>query len=479
MSLTNPTRPAVLIAVAAAVVVVAPPVAAGDPVTSTQSEHSLDTGPVDVAAISLADDATIRLGADDPRGVPQDPESLVYRTARDRVEVGWDTEGIGAGELYGDTVHMRLLAAEGPAAVSLVAQDLPVGKRGTTTWTFPEPGDYLLTFGVEANLLTGEPVRTEERYTVQVRPSQDAGVEPVEPSPPPTTTRAEPAQERVAPAPAAPRAAAPAPTTPGRVVLDEGHVDAVAPRLLDGKLQIQVKDGTTVGQAAGKVHWREPGDVVFHVKPSATAALPDDAGLSFLGKPGDKIFLLPQQQQAGVLWTGWSTEELHAAQVAGPVTWRLTGVDGPGAFGIFTTGSFGDSSVVFNSTDGLPDSHSVALGTHAHANWGFAKQGVYRLTFDTSVTLTGGGTARDTATYTFAVGDVDPGAVAPPGGGDGPGGGSGSDNARGNGDDTRTPGLASTGASGVLPLAVGGAALLGLGGAVVAVGRRRGRSESR
>jgi hypothetical protein len=41
--------------------------------------------------------------------------------------------------------------------------------------------------------------------------------------------------------------AQPAPTTPGRVVLTEGHIDAVAPRVLDGKLQIQVKDGTTIG----------------------------------------------------------------------------------------------------------------------------------------------------------------------------------------------------------------------------------------
>lgn len=53
----------------------------------------------------------------------------------------------------------------------------------------------------------------------------------------------------------------------------EGHADAVAPRLLDGKLQIQVKDGTTVGQAGGQVHWREPGDVVFHAEPATNAAL--------------------------------------------------------------------------------------------------------------------------------------------------------------------------------------------------------------
>jgi surface-anchored protein len=238
-------------------------------------------------------------------------------------------------------------------------------------------------------------------------------------------------------------------------------VDAVAPRLLDGELQLQVKDGSTVGQAGGRVHWREPGDVTFQVKPAARTALPDDTALAFLGRPGDEIFLLPQQQQDGILWTGWSTEELPAAQVTGAVTWRLTEVDGPGAFGIFTTGSFGDSTVLFNSTDGLPDSHSVDLGTHAHANWGFAEQGVYRLTFDTTARLSDGRTVSDTAVYTFAVGDRAPDNNPPPGS-DGGGGGGGN----------RNPGLAYTGVSATLSLTAGGVVLLGLGGVALLVGRR-------
>jgi putative ABC transporter-associated repeat protein len=267
--------------------------------------------------------------------------------------------------------------------------------------------------------------------------------------------------------------AQPAPATPGAGVLSDGHVDAVAPRLLDGKLQIQVKDGTTVGRPGGEVRWREPANVVFHVRPASATALPDDPALAFLGRKGDRIFLLPQQQQTGILWTGWSTEELHADRIGGPVTWRLTGVDGPGAFGIFTTGSFGDSTVIFDSTDGLPDRHTVPLGTHAHANWGFAKQGVYRLTFDVTATLAGGGTVTDKEVYTFTVGDADPGSALPGGsggggdsdGGDGPRGGSGG------------PGLASTGVSGVLPLAAGGIVLLGLGGVVVLAGRGRRKAE--
>lgn len=454
--LTNPRRAAAPVALAVMLVPAVSPAVAEDAAASAQFESPLDTGRVDVAAISLTD-ATVRLGADDGSGQSRDPESLVYTTglSPEGIEVGWDTGEIGAGEIFGDSVTFRLRAAEGPAEFHAEPLRLPVGDQGAATWTFPAPGRYMLTFAVEANLLTGEPVSTQARYTVAVRPEPvDTPARPASTVPP--SVAAAPEARTL---PAAPLAAQPAPTTAGRVVLDEGHVDAVAPRLLDGKLQIQVKDGVTVGQAGGQVHWREPGDVTFHVKPAAKTALPDDTALAFLGRPGDEIFLLPQQQQSGILWTGWSTEELRADQVTGPVIWRLTTVDGPGAFGIFTTGSFGDSTVIFDSTDGLPDSHSVDLGTHAHANWGFAKQGVYRLTFDTTAKLSDGRTVSDTEVYTFTVGDVDPTNATP-----------------GTGDGNRDPGLAYTGVTGMLSLAAGGVVLLGLGGVAVFASRRNRRA---
>jgi len=465
--LTDSTRAAASVAALVMLMTAAPAAVAQPP------EYSLDAEKVDVAAISLTGTA-VELTADDASGQPRDPESLLYTTELrpDGVEVGWDTSGIDAGAVFGDAVTLRLRGVDGPGEFRAEPLRLPVGERGTATWTFPAPGRYALTFAVEAHLLTGEPVTTEESYAVVVRgepadtPPPDTSPEP--PTDMPTEAPAESAQaSRGAKAlPAAPLAA-PAPTTPGSVVLSDGHVDAVAPRVLDGKLQIQVKDGSTVGQSGGQVRWREPGNVVFQAKPASKAALPDDPALAFLGKKGDEVFLLPQQQQTGIIWTGWSTEELRADQVSGPITLRLTEVDGPGAFGIFTTGSFGDSAVIFNSTDGLPDSHSVPLGTHAHANWGFAKQGMYRLTFDVSAKLADGRTTSDTEVYTFAVGNADPGSVLPGGGGGGGGTGGGG------------PGLASTGVSGVLPLAAGGVVLLGLGSVVLFTGRGRRKAEER
>lgn len=450
MFLTRLQRVAALTAAVVVSLAVVPPAAAGDP----GIERSLDVERVDVAAVSLHDTA-IQLDAD---------ETVVYTTERGSgVGVGWDTVGIEPGAVFGDAVTVRSLIADGPGEFHAEPLRLPVGEQGVTTWTFGAPGRYAVTVVVEGFLLSGEPVRAEEQYTVDVRAGSAATPETEQSR---TTSKPEVVPEaRVLPA--APLAAAAQPTTPGRVTLTDGHVDAVAPRLLDGRLRIQVKDGTTVGQAGGEVRWREPGDVVFHVKPAATAKLPNDARLAFLGRPGDEIFLLPQQQQAGILWTGWSTEELHANEVTGSVTWRLTTVDGPGAFGIFTTGSFGDSTVIFNSADGLPDAHSVALGTHAHANWGFAKQGTYRLTFDATAKLAGGQTVTDTEVYTFTVGSAaDPGDGTPGGNGD-DGNGGGND-----------PNLAYTGANGVVPLAAGGVLLVGLGGIALVAGRRRRKAEN-
>jgi surface-anchored protein len=86
-----------------------------------------------------------------------------------RVDVGWDTSGVDAGSVFGDAVTLRMRAVDGPADVHVELLRLPAGERGATTWTFPAPGRYTLALAVEAHLLTGEPVTTEERYTVAVR----------------------------------------------------------------------------------------------------------------------------------------------------------------------------------------------------------------------------------------------------------------------------------------------------------------------
>jgi putative ABC transporter-associated repeat protein len=196
------------------------------------------------------------------------------------------------------------------------------------------------------------------------------------------------------------------------VVLAEGHVDYAA-RMVSGQLRSQIKDGT---QGAERVVWRDPDDVVFEVREAARTALPSDARLSFLGAAGSSVWMIPQVQKAGILWAGWNTEELTAADVSGPVTWTLQAVRGPGSVAVFQTGAFGDPDVIFDSADALPDSRQIPLGTHAHGNWAFSAPGSYQLTFEMSAPRADGATVSDTRTLAVQVDGPPPGDPGRPAG---------------------------------------------------------------
>lgn len=203
-----------------------------------------------------------------------------------------------------------------------------------------------------------------------------------------------------------------------RVIVDIGHVDAVAPRIIDGQLQVQYNDGSQPGQAV----FREPGTVITHVKPESLIQIPDDPNYAFLGNPGADLWLIPQQQAENIVWAGWNTESLDASQVdPNSVRWTLDAITGdergstpPGAMTIFQSGSFGEPLPrVFDTNLPLPQTYDLVLGTHAHANWTFDAEGVYRLTFTVTATSAGGQPLADTETYTLVIGDVDPTTVEP------------------------------------------------------------------
>jgi putative ABC transporter-associated repeat protein len=247
------------------------------------------------------------------------------------------------------------------------------------------------------------------------------------------------------------------------VVLNDGHVD-YATRILGGALSSQVKDGTR----AGTTTWREPGRVVFHVVPAAGTTVPA-SGFDFLGRAGDRIWQIPQTQRAGILWLGWNTEEITTAQVRGGITWSLDRVEGPGQLAIYLFSPFGQPQIVVNSSDGVPDRYEIPLGTHAHGNWAFTREGIYRVTFTQSATLASGAQVRDTEVVTFAVGAVNPNTALPAGT---PAQNGGADTCPGT---TNASRLAFTGASPVGPLAIGGLLVL-VGALVVVIALRRRKS---
>ncbi|MGW4490828.1 choice-of-anchor M domain-containing protein, partial [Streptomyces sp. NPDC004376] len=208
-----------------------------------------------------------------------------------------------------------------------------------------------------------------------------------------------------------------------RTVIDVGHVDAVAPRMVDGRFRTLFKDSRTTD-----VVWREPGSVIMHLTAQGKQTVPDPAdGLSFIGGPGDVFYSIPQTQDPELLWAGWSTEAFQSADIQGNFTMSLDKVEGPGELLIFEWTPFGEPMMRFDTRDGLPDTYEVPARTHEHANWVFTKEGVYRMTFTYKATLSSGEEVADSQVFTMAVGDVDLDGISLPGDGGGATGGGSTD----------------------------------------------------
>ncbi|MYZ36577.1 MULTISPECIES: TIGR03773 family transporter-associated surface protein [unclassified Streptomyces] len=485
--------------------------------------------------------------------VPDDPAYEFLGTPGTPVweitDAPWDTSGIAPGGVRDDSVRWSLAAVDGPGTVSVYettgarplvrfdsadglpdGYDLPAGASGDTRWAFDTAGTYTLTFtAAAARERDGKALAASVRYEVRVgdatthvpampspRPSAPSAAHrgmtdeedrptavPAQSRTPESRTRAltstsarlSEAQVSVAQMPEAQVSkAAPAQDTAdgkadtARKVLDNGHIDFAA-RVVGGKMQIHIKDGTV----AGKTVWREPSSVVLHVRPAAKKEIPDGDDFAFLGRPGDPVWLLDQVQQEGLLWPGWSTENIEPGRTKGAVGFKLAKAEGPGAFALYNYDGMSGATIRFNSRDGVPDTFDVAQNTHAHGGWAFGEEGVYRLTFTMSGTLADGSPVSDTETVTFVVGATDPSTVEPgggagnpadaspssPGGGQ-PGAGSGGDGGgsavHDGGDDGTQGAMAHTGAGGALLIGATAAGLAALGTGFV-VATRRGRRE--
>ncbi|MEU6010848.1 TIGR03773 family transporter-associated surface protein [Streptomyces sp. NPDC047453] len=399
---------------------------------------------------------------------------------------GWDTTQVPDGTVDRDTVRWSLTGLDGPGDLRIRSvenphtvlfdsadglpdgYDLPVGGRGVTRWEFTAKGTYRPSFTAEARTVDGRDLSVEAVCTVLVgdeaiaRADGEGGTTPEDRTPggrgipqgdastaEPVATAPRYAHQLVTLLDASPQSPGPAlaartadtgkasaretdsstsSVISTKKVIDQGHIDFAA-RVVDKQLRLHIKDGTE----AGRTVWREPSSVVLHVKPEAKKTLPDSKAFAFLGKPGDQVWLLDQVQQPGLLWPGWSTDNLDAGATKGGVTFSLTRVEGPGAFALYTFDAMSGATVLLNSKAGGPDSFDVAPNTHAHGGWAFTKEGTYRLTLRISGKLTNGTPVSDTRTVAFVVGGGDPNAVEPGSGsgGDGASSGAGTDGSNG------------------------------------------------
>ncbi|WP_328988460.1 choice-of-anchor M domain-containing protein [Kribbella sp. NBC_01245] len=203
---------------------------------------------------------------------------------------------------------------------------------------------------------------------------------------------------------AAPTAAVATPPVPPteQTVIATGHVD-LGPRFVDGKWTIQLRDDTT-----DPVTWRPLENVVLQATGKSQLTVPADPAYAFLGKAGQKLWVIPQVQQADVVWPGWNTQDTEVAtRVDREVTWSLEGIEGPGAFTLFLNSDFGKPAPVFDSRKTLPQATGVDVNTHVHGNWTFDAEGTYLLDIAMTAKLTDGSTVTDRRPLRLYAGDGD------------------------------------------------------------------------
>ncbi|WP_205327122.1 choice-of-anchor M domain-containing protein [Glycomyces sp. YM15] len=319
---------------------------------------------------------------------------------------GWSTEPLKSGQLEDNRIQMTLAGAEGPGDLVLwspgnlggntvhfnTRDGLPdsinvnVNSHVHSSWGFTAEGEYTLTWKVSGTLADGTPVASQEydyQWVVGDLPGEDP--DPVDPDPDPGT-----------------------PGLDDRLVLETGHVDVFNSNIEDdGTLTLNLKDGSGVHD--GGAVYRDPDDVVFFVPPRTKTTLSEglvsQPGWETIGAAGDPVWILPDTEMDGLLFAGWSTEQILASELASDsMSLVFSAVEGPGDLLMYQVDDFGGAAVLVDSSNGLPDAIGTQARTHAHANWIFTKPGVYTLTWQVETTLADGTAVASTPEeYVFVV----------------------------------------------------------------------------
>lgn len=175
-----------------------------------------------------------------------------------------------------------------------------------------------------------------------------------------------------------------------------GHVDVLAFSYDDtaNALDINVHQHSTGATL-------EAADVVFdvhsgHLVNRTTAvACKLDAGQNWV---------LPRTETSGLIWAGWSTEDLSLAAFGGSLQAELVDAVTP-AGGNVSVYDATAGAVRFHTDPACNTPGTAITETHHHPTWVFTEPGTYELTFQVSGThSTDGAVTSPEITYTFDVG---------------------------------------------------------------------------
>ena len=186
------------------------------------------------------------------------------------------------------------------------------------------------------------------------------------------------------------------------VVISEGHID-IGPFIDDGEFTLLFRDDSVTPPV-----WRHLEDAVFVLDDNARQTIPEGADYGFTGAhPGDEVWAIPQNQEAGVPWLGWNTQSptiTHA--LSRGVNFSFGPHRGPGVASLFLqSGGFGGPQVLYSSADSNTQGMWVEMNTHTHANWVFTKPGRHVIDVQIDSQRTDGSEVSATRQLVFQVGD--------------------------------------------------------------------------
>lgn len=171
-----------------------------------------------------------------------------------------------------------------------------------------------------------------------------------------------------------------------RTVLTNQHVDlrVLAPTSIGDAPALVVVDSDT-----GSV--LSPDEALLVIPEVARLEIPP--GLDALGPAGSYLWILPQGQRSDLMYLGFSVSSQLIDSFESPITIRLKGVTGPGAFIAWQSASFGDLNIHFDSRNGFDneDVLTALISGHDHMNWGFTDPGWYEVSLQIEAVSTSSG----------------------------------------------------------------------------------------
>ena len=164
------------------------------------------------------------------------------------------------------------------------------------------------------------------------------------------------------------------------VTINNGHVDLRAMEV-DGKLSVALGDDSR--QHAKESVLRTINSTTLEVtklaKVKREGNVLADESYDVLAPKGSELYVLPQGQQPGRVWPGFSSEALDRVKYPEGATMTLTPVSAPeGGQWFAYTENLGAINRMYASSEKASDV-PLPPGTHMHTAWAFTKPGTYTI----------------------------------------------------------------------------------------------------